>query len=253
VFYSVLKNHLPALAIIVALALISIVSLPHLPEKVPSFFNDNEGGQNFEPKEGLIAFYFIFSLVLFFLWLLIDLLFIYPVVPGKMFSALNISLQAIFGILHLTSVVLGLGLIGRPKTFLVTGFGALAMICIVRYFKAYKALNEKAEPLRVARYFEEVRPSVFFYIMFPALFFMPRFIVVTHGGLRIMGVLFDVIYPFDQIAEVKPTHWYSPGANMNLYTSFSRLVIVRLKTKRTKIIISPKNHEDFLKAFPSNQ
>lgn len=109
---TVLKKHIPALTIIIAVILIGSFVYPFLPDVIPSHF-DIKGNPDAYFEKDFSFVFFIFMLVLFIIILAIDLLFLYPILPGWIMAVTNWSIQGIMAVIYLSVLAFALGFIGN--------------------------------------------------------------------------------------------------------------------------------------------
>ena len=242
------KRHLPALLIMILTIGSWIALLPSLPNpltvycsfsKVPVF-----AGEPIVPFIAMCGFMTIAHVIIVFL----DLILFARVVPGYIMAAVDWIVEGTAGIIYLSILGGGVGLIPGCTAGLVGG-GALMLIVLgALYRRARESVEKKAGPLFNSPYFERVRASLLMRVFFFLSPLFPSYIVIIPEGIRVIGVFYDVTYPWDRIEALKEGNFLTFLSNrpIKLNHTISNTVEIRLKDRRNYPLISVAERGLFL-------
>ncbi len=225
-----------------------LAELPFLPDpltvycsfsKVPVF-----SGEPIVPFIAMCGFMTIAHLVIVSL----DLFLFARVVPGYIMAVVDWIVEGSAGIVYLSILASAAGLVPGCAAGLVGG-GALMLIVLgALYRRARESVEREAEPLSNSSYFERVRPSLLSRVIFFVSPLFPSYIIIIPEGIRIIGVLYDVTYPWDRIEAVRQGGLATFFSNrpIKLNQTLSNTVEIRLKDRRSYPVISVGERERFL-------
>jgi hypothetical protein len=241
------KRHVPALIIMLAAAGSWAALLPSLPDpmtvrcafsKAPVF-----SGPPIEPFLAMCGFMVMSHAVI----VLIDLLLFARVLPGYIMASTDWIAEGFTAVFYLSILADGAKLL-PCGVGIVIGAVALLVILAVLYRRSAESVEQKARPLFDAPYYERVRASLMTVLLFFIRPLFPSYIIIVPEGIRLMGVLYDVTYHWDRIAQVKKGDILSNFSNrpIKLYQRFSGIVEIRLKDRRNYPVISVADRDRFL-------
>jgi hypothetical protein len=242
------RRHLPALVIMVISIGLWLALLPFLPNPITVNypFPDNPSSAT-EPMVFLIAMCG-FMLVAHVVIVLMDVILFARVVPGYIMAVVDWIVEGFTADFYL-SILAAAANVLPFAVGLVGGYLAMIVILGILYRKSKESVEAKAGPLFDSPYFERVRPSLMARIVFIMATLSPSYIIIVPAGIRIIGVLYDVTYPWERIAEVKKGEFFTFFSNrpVKLNQTLTNTVEIRLKDRRGYPLISAGDRGRFLK------
>jgi hypothetical protein len=242
------KRHLPALAIMLVATISWLALLPFLPNPMTVYCTFS-GAPVFdtEPITPFIAMCG-FMLISHVVIVLIDLFMIAGAVPGYIMAVVDWIVEGVTAVFYLS--ILGAGAKILPcAAGLTIGAVGMFIVLLILYRKSRESVESEAVPLFSSPYFERVRPSLMTRIVFFMAPLFPSYIIILPAGIRIIGILYDVTYTWERIAEVKEGEFLTFFSNrpIKLNQSLVNTVEIRLKNHRTYPLISVGDRDRFLK------
>jgi hypothetical protein len=241
------RRHLPALLIMVIAAGSWLALFRFLPDPMTIYCTFSSAPIfAAEPIEPLIAMCG-FMLIAHVIIVSIDLFLIAPVVPGYMMAAVDWIVEGVTAVFYLS--VLGAGLqILSCTAGLIIGAAGMFVVLAILYGKSRESVEQAAGPLSAAPYFERAVPSLMARILFFTRPLFPSYIIVAPEGIRIIGILYDVTYPWGQVAQVKKGDLFTFFSNrpIKLNQGPFNTVEIRLKDRRSYPLISVGDRDRFL-------
>ncbi len=247
-FLKVIRKHLPALVIVIVVILLGIIVYPMIPDQIPTHFDGKGNPDKYGGKGSFSTPFFVFMVIFFIIIFVIDTVFIYGILPGSLMASVNWVFQGLMAVIYLSTVAFVLGIIGNFLYGFAFGVGVMAIVFTSLYFKAKGDLDARVTGLFGSLYFEKVRFLPIVWLFFFLAPYFPRYIIQTQSGIRVMGVLYDVEFAWENIQDIRPASVFSgiSGFALRLNSSLSGLVRITLKGKRTKVILSPRDREAFI-------
>lgn len=242
------RRHMPALAIMIIAAGLWLGLLPFLPNPLTvhcSFSGDPVFSS--EPITPLIAMCG-FMLMSHIVIVLIDFFLFASVVPGYIMALVDWIVEGFTAVFYLS--VLGAAADILPCTVgLVCGYLAMLVILGALYRRSKESAEAKAVSLFDSPYFERVAPSFMTRVLFFIRPMFPLYIIIVPGGIRIVGVLYDVTYPWERIVELKEGAFFTFFSNrpIKLNQTLKNTVEIRLKERRNYPLISVGDRDRFMK------
>ncbi len=242
------RRHVPALVIMIIAAGLWLGLLPFLPDPLTVYcsFSDNPvfATEPITPLIAMCGFMLMSHIVIVF----IDLFFIAPAVPGYIMALVDWIVEGFTAVFYLS--ILGAAADILPCIIgLVGGYLAMLVVLGVLYRRSKESVEEAATPLFSSPYFERVAPSFMTRVFFFLRPMFPLYIIIVPGGIRIIGVLYDITYPWERIAELKEGAFFTFFSNrpIKLNQTLSNTVEIRLKERRSYPLISVADRDRFLK------
>lgn len=243
------KRHLGALLTMVVAIVSWLAMLRFLPNPVTVYcsFSDDPvfAADPMVPFAAMCGFMLLSHAVI----VLIDLFLFARTVPGYIMAAVDWIVEGVTAVFYLS--ILGAAAAILPCIAgLIIGAAAMLVVLGRLYRKAGESADTAAAFLTQSPYFEHANPSLLARVVFFVAPLFPRYIVIAEGGIRIIGVLYDVTYPWERIAEVKAGDFFSFFSNrpIKLNQTLTNTVAIRLKDHRTYPLISVRDRDRFLSA-----
>lgn len=248
---SPVRFHLPALMIILVVMIGGVVLLPSLPEEVPIHFDAAGNPDAYGPSTSVVILFSVFMLGMFAFTLISDIFLVSPVLPGKMMAAINVIIAATMSVVYGTALAMNIGKLKNMNIGLAFGFLTIFAVGLLFYFTAVRRLDESASALGSVEYFEKTSPSWFYYLFFFTIPLVPRYLLLSDRGIGILGVLYRVTIPWNDVESVTEmnlgTGGKKAGLPVKIYHTFANLVLIRITGKKASIIISPERREEYLR------
>jgi hypothetical protein len=242
------KRHIPALLMIMVAVGSWIVLLPTLPDPIDASLTfTGERSLSTDPVILFIAMC-AFMVVSHVVCVLLDLFRVAPVVPGYIMASIDWIVEGAAAIFYLSILGDAAGLLPSGAVGLVVGAAAMIVVLVILYRRATDAVGEAARLLSGARYVQRVRPSLMTRLLFFIRPLIPSIIVIDSGGIRIIGVLYDVTYPWERIERVREAGLWAFFSNrpLRLNDTFNNCVEIHLKDRKEYLVISPGDRGRFL-------
>jgi hypothetical protein len=243
------RRHLPALLIMIVAAGLWLLLLSRLPDpmivrcafsQAPVF-----DGEPIIPLAAMAGFMLVSHAVI----VIIDFLFFAPAVPGYIMAATGWIVEGVTAVFYLS--ILGAGLSVLPCVWGLS-IGAVGMFVIlsVIYRRARESVERAAGPLFNSAYYERVGPALMTRVFFFLRPLFPSYIIVDTTGVRIIGILYDVTYPWGRIDRVKKGDFFTFFSNrpIKLNQRLTNTVEIRLKGRKVYPLISVADRDRFLGA-----
>jgi hypothetical protein len=244
----VTRRHLPALVIVIAAVLLGIIVYPMMPDQIPTHFDAKGNPDKYDSKISFYTLFFTFMVIFFVIIIVIDRVSVYGILPGNLMASVNWVLQGFMAVIYLSTIAVALGVIENFLYGFAFGVGIMVIVLAPLYFKAKGDIDTRVIGLFGSPYFEKVRFSPIIRAIFFIVPYFPRYIIQTTSGIRVIGVLYDVEFAWEDIQDIKsaPASSGISGLSLRLNTKFSGLVGITLDGKRTKLILSPKDRKAFI-------
>jgi hypothetical protein len=241
------KRHVPALVVMLVAAGSWAALLPSLPDpmivrcafsKVPVISD-----APIIPFVAMCGFMVMSHVVV----VLIDLLLFARVVPGYIMALVDWIAEGVTAVFYLSILADGANIL--PCAVGLAGGAALLLVILgILYRRSAESVQQKAGPLYDAPYFERVKPSLITILLFFLRPLFPSYIIIAPEGIRLMGILYDVTYPWNRIERVKKGDLFASFSNrpIKLNQRFSDTVEIHLRDRRNYPLISVADRDRFL-------
>ncbi len=242
------RRHVPALVIMIIAIGLWLALLPFLPDPMTAHYPfAGSPASATEPIIFLIAMCG-FMLLSHVVIVSIDLFLFARVVPGYFMAVVDWIVEGVTAVFYLSILAAAVNLLPFIVG-LVGGYLAMLVILGVRYRKSKESVEAKAGPLFNSPYFERVGPSLLKRIVLFMAPLFPSYIIIVPDGIRIIGILYDVTYPWERITEVKKGDFFTFFSNrpIKLNHTLTNTVEIRLKNRRSYPLISVADRDRFLK------
>ncbi|MBN2224292.1 MAG: hypothetical protein JW765_06415 [Deltaproteobacteria bacterium] len=243
------RRHLPALLIMIAAAGLWLALLPSLPDPMTVYrtFSPDPifAAEPIIPIIAMCGFMLISHIVI----VLIDLFLFAPVVPGYIMAAIDWIVEGSTAVFYLSVLCAGITILPFAAGLLIGAVGMFAVLAIA-YRKSKESVQGAAGPLLYSPYFERIGPSLMTTIFFFLRPLFPSYIVIVPVGIRIIGILYDVTYPWERIDRVKKGDFMTFFSNrpVKLNQALANTVEIRLKDRKKYPVISVGDRDRFLDA-----
>ncbi len=243
------RRHLPALLIMVVAAGLWLLSLSHLPDPMTVRCGFSQApvfdGEPIIPLAAMAGFMLVSHAAI----VIIDFIFFAPAVPGYIMAVIGWVVEGVTAVFYLS--ILGAGLSVLPCVWGLS-IGAVGMFVVfsVVYRRARESMERTAGPLFNCAYYERVGPALMTRVFFFIKPMFPSYIVVDTAGIRIIGILYDVTYPWERIDRVKKGDFFTFFSNrpIKLNQRLTNTVEIRLKGRKVYPLISVADRDRFLGA-----
>jgi hypothetical protein len=242
------RRHLPALVIMIIASGLWLTLLRLLPNPMTVYRTFSPAPILAAEPTALLVAMCGFMLASHVVIVLIDLLLFAPAVPGYVMAVVDWIAEGATAVFYLS--VLGAGLQILPcTTGLIVGAAGMFVVLAILCGKSKESVEQTAGPLSAAPYFERAEPSLMTRILFFTRPLFPSYIIVAPDGIRIIGILYDVTYPWEQVAQVKKGDLFTFFSNrpIKLNQRLINTVEIRLKDRRSYPLISVRDRDRFLK------
>lgn len=241
------RRHVPALLIMIVAIGLWFGLLPFLPN--PITVNHPFPGNPVSATEPMVFIIAMcgFMLISHIVIVSLDFFLFARVVPGYIMAVVDWIVQGFTAVSYLSMLAAAMAVLPLAA-WLAGGYLAMLVILGVLHRKSRESVEAKAAPLFDAPYFERVKPSLLMWALFFLRPLFPRYIVIVPDGIRIIGTLYDVTYPWERIEEVKKGDFLTFFSNrpVKLNHTLANTVEIRLKDRRKYVVISPCQRDRFL-------
>ncbi len=242
------RRHVPALVIMIVAIGLWLGLLPFLPNPMAvDFASPDNPASATAPVVFLIAMCG-FMLVAHAVTVLLDFFLFSRVVPGYIMAVVDWIVEGFTAVFYLSILAAAMDILPFIVG-LVGGYLAMFVTLGILYRRSKESVEAAATPLFNSPYFERAAPSFMTRVFFFLRPMFPLYIIIVPGGIRIIGVLYDVTYPWERIAELKEGTIFTFFSNrpIKLNQTLKNTVEIRLKERRSYPLISVADRDRFLK------
>jgi hypothetical protein len=242
------RRHVPALVIMIVAIGLWLGLLPFLPNPMSVDFASSDNPVSATAPAVFLIAMCGFMLVAHVVTVLLDFFLFARVVPGYIMAVVDWIVEGFTAVFYLSILVAAMDILPFIVG-LVGGYLAMFVILAMLYRRSKEFVEAEATPLFSSPYFERVAPALMIRLFFFLRPMFPLYIIIVPGGIRIIGILYDVTYPWERIAELKEGTFFTFFSNrpIKLNQTLKNTVEIRLKERWSYPLISVADRDRFLK------